>query len=121
MENFNIKSIDELNLQKIIPEKLKEYRNKSGLSLRAVAKMLNLSASMVSLWEQGKNDPSYAQLIRLCQIYKIEIADLTQAKDIESKTKLTPYELVLIEKFRKADKEVKYVIEKILQLTSENK
>ena len=119
MENFNIKSIDELNLQKIIPEKLKEYRNNSELSLREVAKMLNLSASMISLWEQGKNDPSYEQLIRLCQIYKIELSDLTSIKKANSK--LSPHELVLIENYRKADKEVKYVVEKILHITTNNK
>lgn len=116
MENFNIKSIDELNLQKIIPSKLKEYRNLAGLSLRDVGLLLDMSASMVSLWEQGKNDPSYEQLIKLCQIYKIELADLTSIKKAESK--LSPHELVLIENYRKADKEVKYVIEKILQITT---
>lgn len=119
MKNINIKSIDELNLQKIIPSKLKEFRNQANLSLRDVAQLLNMSASMVSLWEQGKNEPSYEQLIRLCQIYKIELSDLTSVKKMDSK--LSPHELVLIEKYRKADKEVQFVIEKILQITSKNK
>lgn len=116
MEKTNIQSIEEISLQKIIPEKLAEYRKLSGLSIRKVAELLGLSAGMISFWENGKNEPSYEQLIKLCQIYKIEIADLTPMG--KKKNKLSPQEMILIEQYRKADKDVRNVVEKILQITT---
>jgi len=118
MEKMNIQSINELELQKIIPEKLKEYRNLSGLNVRNVADMLDLSAGMISNWENGKNYPSYEQLIMLCQIYKIDISDLTPMGN--KKKKLSAQEMILIEQYRKADKDVRNVVEKILQITTKN-
>lgn len=115
MEDF---SIAELN--KIIPQKLKEYRNLAGLSLKEVGVMLDMSASMISLWEQGKNEPSYDQLIKLCIIYKIELADLTSGNKIDSKY-LTKREQTLLKNFRKADEKVQSAVEIILENISKNK
>lgn len=116
MEKQKTKTTEEISLQKIIPEKLKECRQLAGLSLRKVAEQLGLSPAMICLWEKGDNEPSYMQLIKLCQIYKIEITDLTQMEKL--KNKISPQEMLLLEQYRKADKEVKSVIEKILQMTA---
>ena len=54
----------------------------------------------------------------LCLIYKIEISDLTLMG--KKKNKLSAQEMILIEQYRKADKDVRNVIEKILQITTKN-
>lgn len=43
-------------------EQLAEARTKSGLSLRAVARMAGVSPSCVHSWEHGTRDPSLRNL-----------------------------------------------------------
>ena len=53
-----------------LPERLKEMRTKLGLSQREVARLLELSPSVVSAYETGERTPSTEILLRLSNLYK---------------------------------------------------
>ena len=53
-----------------LPERLKEMRTKLGLSQRDVARILELSPSVVSAYETGERTPSTEILLRLSDLYK---------------------------------------------------
>ncbi len=63
--------------KEIIPNNLKEYRLKVGLTQRELAKKLGFS-NEVSLchWEQGKNIPNLINLFKLCRILNVSPIDL---------------------------------------------
>ena len=52
-----------------LPEKLRVLRAKRGLSQRAVAKHLNVSASIISSYETGERTPSTENLLALSYLY----------------------------------------------------
>ena len=62
--------------------RLKRIREKSGMSLRAVARQLGVSASFLSQLENGKSQPSVATLYSLAQLLDVSIDELfsTDAK-----------------------------------------
>ena len=52
-----------------LPEKLRDARTKIGLSQRAVAKKLDVSASIISSYENGERTPSAENLLALSYLY----------------------------------------------------
>jgi len=56
--------------------RLKELRLKTGLSLREVARQLNVSPSFVSQIENGKSQPSVATLYSFAKLLKVPIDTL---------------------------------------------
>ncbi len=117
-DNVNFPSIEEIN--KVLPERLLYYRNLHNLTLRQVAEKLGRTPGIVSLWERGKNTPTYIDIVKICLIYEITFPELVM---VEKEDKITPsqQELELIEKYRKADKEIKFTIQKILKYTQNEK
>lgn len=66
----------------IVPNNLKEYRLKAGLTQKQVAEKLGMQCEdRISHWEKGKAMPSVKNLLLLCQVYKISIS---QAIEIQS-------------------------------------
>lgn len=61
--------------------KIKELRNKAGLSQVALAEKLNVTQSVVSLWESGATFPSSAKLPRLAEILGCTVSDLFSGED----------------------------------------
>jgi len=61
----------------IIPNNLKEYRVRAGLTQKQVSRLLGFT-NEVSLchWEQGKNIPNLINLLRLCRHYEATPIDL---------------------------------------------
>lgn len=59
-----------LQLIKGLPEKLKELRRKYNLSQKEVAKMLDVSPSVISSYETGERTPSTEMLLSLAYLYK---------------------------------------------------
>ncbi len=106
-------SIDEINV--ILPERLKHFREQKGYSLRDVATLIKKSPSQVSFWERGLNPPNCMDLFKLCLIYNISLGDLFP--EINQNHKLKREELELIKKYRNADNDVKTTIQKILKFT----
>lgn len=56
-----------------LPEKLRELRNKYGLSQREVADRLEISPSIISGYETGERTPSIDVLISISYIYNCSI------------------------------------------------
>lgn len=56
----------------IIPNNLREYRLKTGLTQKQVAELLGLQCEdRLSHWEKGISVPTITNLIKLLKIYKI--------------------------------------------------
>lgn len=106
-------SIEEINV--ILPERLKYFREEKGLSLREVALRINKSPSQVSFWERGLNPPNCMDLFKLCLLYNISLVDLFP--ESRNEFKLNRQEINLLKKYRKADNDIKTTIQKILEFT----
>jgi len=59
-----------------LPRKLKEARQRQGLSLEAVAKLSGVSKSMVSQIERGESSPTVATLWNLTRALQVDFAGL---------------------------------------------
>lgn len=53
--------------------RLKECREKSGLSQKTVAASLKVAAPSVSNWESGKTSPTHENLEKLADLYGVSI------------------------------------------------
>lgn len=112
-ENEIMQIIEEISI--ILPLRLKDFREKAGLSLREVANRIYKSPSQISLWEKGVNPPSCIDLFKLCLVYNILFSELFP--EICNEDKPIKQEIELYKKYRKADNEVKLTIQKILEYT----
>lgn len=55
----------------MIGERMKEVREKNGLTQSALAKKLNISRSAVNAWEMGVSIPSAQYLVELSKLFKV--------------------------------------------------
>lgn len=70
------KKIIPMNKQKIC-ERLKAERKEKNLTQRQVADYLSITQSHYSTYESGRNTISITKLIKLAELYKISIDNLT--------------------------------------------
>jgi transcriptional regulator with XRE-family HTH domain len=64
--------------KEIVPNNLKEFRVKAGLTQMAIATQLGLSQSKqdrISKWEHGVATPSLENVIKLCRVYKVSFEE----------------------------------------------
>ena len=64
-----------------LPLRLKDARQRQGLSLDAVAKLSGVSRSMVSQIERGESSPTVATLWNLTRALQVDFAGLLDAPD----------------------------------------
>lgn len=64
-------------------DRLRLYRERSGLSLRHVAKLLPVSHSTLSQWEHNVHQPSLSDLEKLAVIYGCTVADFVADADVD--------------------------------------
>ncbi len=64
-----------------LPSRLKDARQRQGLSLDAVAKLSGVSRSMVSQIERGESSPTVATLWNLTRALQVDFAGLLDASD----------------------------------------
>ena len=57
-------------------EKLRQCREKEGLSQADVATRLNVTRQAVSKWENGINEPDINTILKLSDIYSVTLDDL---------------------------------------------
>lgn len=57
-------------------ENIKRLREAAGMSQSALAVKIGVDTSSVSLWENGKTYPSYANICKLAQALNCEPGDL---------------------------------------------
>jgi transcriptional regulator with XRE-family HTH domain len=63
----------------IVPNNLKEYRLKIGLTQKQVSQRLGFTNEVALChWEQGKNIPNLINLSRLCALYQATPMELFQ-------------------------------------------
>lgn len=62
---------------------LKEARIKSGLTVIAVARAINVSQQAVYQWESGETSPTIANLIKLAKLYGCKVDDLLDGMEKE--------------------------------------
>jgi len=65
----------------LLPSRLKEARQRQGLSLDAVAKLSGVSRSMVSQIERGESSPTIATLWNLTKALQVDFAGLLDDSD----------------------------------------
>ena len=58
-----------------LSERLRDLREKTGLSQRAVAQRLNVSPSIISSYETGERTPSTENLLALSYLYHCSLSD----------------------------------------------
>ena len=109
-------------IDNVLPERLKFFRNKTQLTTADVGKLLNKTASTVTLWETGKALPSVETLLKICNLYKISDVNelIGDGVPLEYK-KLSRTEQYLIKLWRASDVSVKGAITTILQECNKNK
>ena len=64
-----------------IGARIRQFRNKKGLTLQALGGITGLSPSMLSLVERGKTSPSIGTLIVVCSALDVQMSDLVAAED----------------------------------------
>lgn len=56
-----------------LPERLLALREQAGLSQYELARRLHYTRSAVSMWEQGRSDPSVSALVMLADLYGVSL------------------------------------------------
>lgn len=105
-----------IEIEKILPEKLKRFRTRSGLTTNDVGRAVNKTSSTVTMWEKGKAVPDIGTLFMLRNVYGIgdlnEFFDEEPLPELKSLTK-TEYELILL--WREAPADVRASIKNLLK------
>lgn len=68
-------------MENIFCERLKELRIEKGIGQVELAKALNLSKGIISLWENGLREPKLSNLIILAQYFQVSIDYLAGIED----------------------------------------
>ena len=58
-------------IRAVLPDRLRDFRKRSGLTVNAVGEMIGKSGKTVSAWERGHGQPDADILLKLCEIYHV--------------------------------------------------
>ena len=61
--------------------KIREYRERHGLSQEELARRLGIDRSSVAKWESGCNTPRLAHLLELAKIFRCSLDELISIKE----------------------------------------
>ena len=103
----------------ILPKRIKDFREQSGLSLRETAEKIGKSPSQLSLWERGVNPPSCIDLFKLCIVYDIALFELFP--EICKTPKPMKEELEVYKMYQNADQDIKVIVQEILEYAQKKK
>lgn len=101
--------------------KLKELREKKGLSQIEFAKLTNLTRSAISMYELGKREPNLNTLIKFAKFFNVDINTLLEYDNTISKddTNLNK-EKKLFEMYRQLPEDVKNKIAMRIEIAYED-
>lgn len=85
--------------------RLRNFREKSGLTIYEVGEKIGKSGKTVSAWENGRGQPDADMLLTLCELYKIDSIAELYGEIAPSPTALSKSELSLLEAFRNFSEE----------------
>ncbi len=74
-----------MEIDKKIGEKIRVFRKKLGLQANKLAEQLSISPSYLNLIESGKRNIDAELLLKICQELRIELSDLKNERDIDTK------------------------------------
>lgn len=60
-------------MKNIFAEKLKELRIEKGVGQVELAKAINVSKGIISLWENGLREPKLSNLIELANFFEVSL------------------------------------------------
>lgn len=60
--------------------KIREYRERHGLSQEELARRLGIDRSSVAKWESGCNIPRLTHLLELAKIFRCSVDELVESK-----------------------------------------
>ena len=63
----------------MIKDRIKELREKNGLTISAFAKSLGISPTSASLYESGKQNPGKKTIAKICEVYGVDESYLLSA------------------------------------------
>lgn len=119
MENQKVRYATETIKQKVketLPQKLKDYRKKAGLTTYEVGELLNKNQSTIALWETGRTIPDVPTLLQLCNIYKIADSSFFLENEFADDLKeISKSEKELIKLWRKSPTTVRAAIKTLLK------
>ncbi|MEW6622431.1 MAG: helix-turn-helix transcriptional regulator [Bacillota bacterium] len=64
------------NIQKVIGQNIKIFRQTRGITQEGLAEMVNVSGSYIGYMERGKKSPSLDLLVKIAGVFKVEPAIL---------------------------------------------
>ena len=59
------------------------YRQQSGLTQEQLAEKMNVTRQTVSNWERGQNEPDFASLCRLAEVFDITLNDFAEERSTD--------------------------------------
>ena len=68
----------------IIEERLIDLRIEANYSQRDLAKIMNVTSSLISLWENGYANIALKQIIKFCSIYHVSLDYILGLSDIKN-------------------------------------
>lgn len=110
--------------------RLKELREKSGLSQASLAKKMNVRQSTIGMWESGKNNPEFANLEKLCEIFSVSMDYLLgrdtpilseQKKTAPQEDSLNPLDKYYMDLFSQLNEDQQGVVLALIRTLSERK
>ena len=110
--------MSEQEIRMVLAAKLKEYREKAGLSIKEAGDAIGKSDKTISAWEHGRGQPDADMLFVLCNLYGIK--NISVFYGIETNTNLSPDENELLRNYRAADDEGKQHIQYTARLAANN-
>lgn len=75
-----------MNIQQLIGERMKTIRFYSNIKQKDLADKLNIQPSMLSMFEQGKREPSITTLYTFCNFFDITLSQFFSHIDNELNT-----------------------------------
>lgn len=102
------------NTRAKIAKLLKEYREKSGLTIREAGALLGKSNQTVSAWENGRGQPDADMFLKLCDIYNVPSISLFFGEPLPE-PELDEDEDELLKLWREATDEAKKCVHMVLK------
>ena len=78
--------------------RLRELRNKSGLTQNEIATRLGVSGQTILNWENGIYEPKISQLIQLADLFNVTVDYLVERERVSSQADIICKELEKISK-----------------------
>lgn len=68
-------------MESLFSERLRELRAEKQMGQEALAKALNVSKGIISLWENGLREPKLTSLVAIAQFFNVTIDYLAGLED----------------------------------------